>query len=147
MSESYTFRLAEPNDAPAFEAWIADNPQIDPKDLEAGMKRNNPTVLTFAVCDPSGKVILFAPVYAVMNLAYIAMNPEARASEKMQALATLLDGAAAFAVQFGVREINTLTRSDYGVAKWALAHGFEVDARELFRCDLNKLMEVPEQAV
>ena len=147
MPESYTFRLAVPDDATAFAAWAAENPQIDPKDLEAGLKRTNPTVVTFAVCDAGGKVILFAPVYAVMNLAFIGFNPEARASEKVRALETLLNGAAAFAVQFGVREINTLTKTGYGVAKWAAANGFVADDRELFRYDINKAMDVQEQVV
>lgn len=139
MSE-WNFRLAEPADAEAFSKWAAENQQIDEKDLQAGMGKNNPTVLTFVV-EKDGKPILFAPLHLAAVLDYIGMNPDSRASEKVQGLNVLKDGVAAFMVQFGVREIQTLTKPEYGVAKWALANGFEQDVRETLRLNLNKEMQ------
>ena len=138
MSE-WKFRLAEPADAEAFSRWAATNPQIDQKDLLAGMGKNNPTVLFF-VADHKGVAISFAPVYLSATLAHLAFNPDARASEKMQSLNVLTDGVSALMVQYGVREITTLSKEDYGVAKWAVANGFEKEDRQLFKLDLNKIL-------
>ena len=138
---NWVFRLAVPDDAEAFSRWAAENDQIDQKDLLAGTKAVNPTVLTFAVEDGDGKVVAFAPFYLNAALAHLGFNPEARASEKMKALQTMLDGAAAFFVQFGVREILTLSKPEYGVAQWALTHGFESEPRQLLKYDLNRAMK------
>ena len=141
IKSNWTFRLAKPEDAEAFSKWAAENDQIDQKDLLAGTKAANPTVLTFAVEDGEGKVVAFAPFYLNAALAHLGFNPEARASEKMTALQMMLDGAAAFFVQFGVREILTLSKSEYGVAQWALTHGFESESRQLLKFDLNRAMK------
>jgi hypothetical protein len=135
----WKFRLAQPEDAEAFSHWATENPQIDPKDAWSGLKRNNPTVLTF-VAEKDGKAVAFAPIYLSAVLAHLAFNPDARASEKMQALDVLMDGTMAFMVQMGIREIQTMSEPKYGVAKWALAHGFEQDPRSLFRLDINREM-------
>jgi len=135
----WKFRLAEPADAEAFAHWTTENPQIDPKDAWSGLNRTNPTVLTF-VAEHDGKAVAFAPIYLSAVLAHLAFNPEARASEKMQALDVLKDGTMGFLVQYGIREIQTMSEPEYGVAKWALAHGFEQDPRSLFRLDVNKEM-------
>jgi hypothetical protein len=138
MSE-WTFGLAEPADAPAFSKWAAENPQIEQKDLLAGMKSNNPTVITFAV-RKDGVAVAFAPVYAQMILAHLGFNPESDGKDKLRALQMLTDGVMAFVVQFGVYEIATLSKEEYGVAKWAAAHGFEKDDRQFFKLDINKLL-------
>src|SRR5579863_3692440 len=138
MSE-WVFRLAEPSDAEAFSHWSAENPQIDRKDLLLGMKANNPTVLTF-VAEKDGITVAFVPVFLSAMIAHLGFDPKARASEKMKALSVLKDGLMAFFVQFGIRELNTLSKSDYGIAKWAIANGFETDGRELFRLDLTREM-------
>ena len=135
----WTFRLATPSDAEAFAKWTAENPQIDPKDIEAGLKRNNPTVVVFAV-EKDGVAVAFAPFYCQMTLAHLGFNPDSSASEKLRALNVMLDGATAFAVRFGVREITTMSRADYGVAQWAVRHGFEVDDRQLFKFDINTVL-------
>ena len=135
----WKFRLAEPADAEAFAHWTTENPQIDPKDAWSGLNRTNPTVLTF-VAEHDGKAVAFAPIYLSAVLAHLAFNPEARASEKMQALDVLKDGTMGFLVQYGIREIQTMSEPEYGVAKWALAHGFEQDPRSLFRLDVNQEM-------
>lgn len=137
----WTFRLAKPEDAEEFSKWAAENDQIDQKDLLAGTKAVNPTVLTFVVEDRDGKIITFAPFYLNAVLAHLGFNPEARASEKMKGLQTMLDGVAAFFVQFGVREILTMSKPEYGVAQWALTHGFEAEPRQLLKFDLNKAMK------
>lgn len=136
---SWQFRLAEPTDAEAVSKFVAENPQIDPKDVLNGMKKNQPTVLWF-VAEDDGVVVAAAPVFLSAVLAHLAFNPDARASEKMQAMNVLKDGVTAFMVQFGIREIQTLSLPEYGVAKWAVGHGFEQDPRLLFRLDLNKEM-------
>jgi len=143
MSGQWTFRLAVPEDAEAFARWAAGNPLIDPKDLQTGLKKNNPTILFFAV-EKDGVVQAFAPLYCPMILAYLGFNPEATSEDKKQAMQTLLDGVSAFAVQFGIREIITLSKEKYPVAQWALAHGFEIDPRQLLKLDLNKIMESAE---
>ena len=136
----YKFRLAEPADAPFFAKWAAENPQIDPADIDAGLQKNNPTSTTFAVENEKGEVVAFAPFYCQFALAHLGFNPDARAAEKMIALNTMLDGAMAFAVQFGIREIVTLSKPDYGVAKWATEHGFDCDDRQQFKFDINKVL-------
>lgn len=138
MSE-VKFRLAEPADAEAFSKWARANSQIDPKDLAAGQKENNPTVLTF-VAKKNGVPIVFAPVFLSAVLAHLVPNPDATSAEKKQAMQVLLDGAMAFFVQWGIREIQTLSKPEYGMAKWAMAHHFEQDPRSLFRLDLNREM-------
>lgn len=142
MAESkMTFRLAVEGDAPAFADWVAQNPQVDQKDLMAGTKKNNPTVLTFVV-ESDGKPILFAPLYLAAILAHLGFNPEARASEKMRALQVLTDGVMAFMLQFGIREILALTKPDYGVAQWGLKHGFDLESRSLLKMDMNPILEI-----
>lgn len=138
MSE-WAFGLAEPADAEVFSAGVLGNPQVDPQDMLAGQGKKNPTVLTFVV-KKDGVAVAFAPVYLAAVLAHLSLNPDTRASEKIQALEMLRDGVMAFMVQFGIREIQTLSKPEYGVAKWAVDHGFEQDGRSLFRLDLNKEM-------
>ena len=142
MSE-YTFRLADETDAPAIARWVTENNQIDPEDVQLGLKKNSPTAVYFIVeCD--GKPIVCAPLICVMHLCHLAFNPAARASEKLNAMQTLFDGVTAFAVQYGVRRIQTLTLPEYGVAKFALAHDFVADDRTLLTLDINKLL--PDQS-
>lgn len=138
----YTFRFAEEKDAPAISQWVAENSQIDPIDVQAGLKTNSPTAVYFVV-EKDGKPVAFAPFICVMQLCHLGFDPEARAAEKLKALNVMLDGAIAFAVQYGIRQITTLTKEDYGIAKWAAAHGFEKDGRDLFRLDINKLLPKP----
>jgi hypothetical protein len=140
MSE-WNYRLAQPEDAEAFAQWAATNPQIDPKDLEAGMRKNNPTVLT-VVAELDGVAVAFAPVYLSAVLAHLGFNPDADPKDKLKALDVLRDGTAALMVQFGIREITTLSKPEYGVAKWAVKHNFEQEPRQLFRLDLNAQMAV-----
>jgi hypothetical protein len=94
------------------------------------------------VAEKDGVPMLFAPLRLSAMLAYLVPNPESRASEKLQAMDGIKDVVMAFMVQYGVREILTLTQPEYGVAKWALAHGFEEEPRKLLRLDLNKEMTV-----
>ena len=135
----WNFRLAQPSDAAAFSDWIVANPQIDPKDVEAGAGKTNPTALIF-VAEKDGVPVAFAPVYLSAVLAHLGLNTESRAADKLQALAVLKDGVMAFMVQYGIREIQTLSLPEYGVAKWALANGFEQDPRVLLRLDVNREM-------
>ena len=139
MSE-FTFRFAEPKDAEAFSRWTGQNEQIDQKDVQAASKAQNPTVLYF-VAEKDGVPIAFAPVYLAAVLAHLGLNPAARVADRLQALEVLKDGVSAFMVQYGVREIQTLSLPEYGVAKWAASKGFDPDSRTLFRLDLNKEME------
>lgn len=146
MSESkWNFRLAEPKDAEDFSRWAATNGQIDPKDLLSGMQKNNPTVQFFVV-EKDGVPITFAPVYVAAMLAHLGINPDARGADVLKSLDVLTDGVMAFMVQFGVREINTLTKPAYGMAKWAARHGFEQDDRLVYRLDINKQMAVAPKA-
>jgi len=135
----WSFRLAQPEDAQAFANWAAHNPQIDSADLEAGMAKTNPTVLTF-VAEKDGVPVVFAPVYLTATLAHLAFSPEVEGMDRLRALNVLKDGVAAFMVQHGIREIQTKTIEGYPVAQWALKHGFEVDGRQTLTLDLNHEM-------
>jgi hypothetical protein len=136
----WSFRLAEPRDAEAFAAWSLGNPQIDPKDREAGTKKQNPTVIYF-VAEHDGEIISFAPLYAQMVLPFLVFNPKSNAKDRKQALQTLMDGVSAVAVQFGIREIATLSKEKYPVAKWALKNKFKLDPRQTLKWNLNEAME------
>jgi hypothetical protein len=136
---TWVFRGAVPEDAAAFAAWVENNPQIEPRDVAAAAKKHNPSVVYF-VAEKDGVAVAFAPVFLSVVLAHLGFNPASRASEKLQAMDVLKDGVMAFMVQFGIREIQTLSKPEYGIAKWALAHGFEQDDRSLFRLDVNKEM-------
>lgn len=135
----WSFRLAEPADAPAFAKWVAENPQIDPQDVNAALKENNPTVLYFCATK-DGVPVAFAPLFCSMTLAHLAFDPASEGRDRLRAMKTLIEGVTAFAVQYGIREITTLTREEYPVGAWALKHGFDKDSRELFRLDINKQM-------
>ena len=138
MSE-WTFRLATPEDADKFADWVRTNSQIDPADVLRTVHGNNPTCVTFVACCDD-RPVAFVPVYAAAMIAHLGFDLQARASEKMQAMQVLFDGITAFFTQYGIRELAVLTREDYGIAKWAAAHGFEKDGRDLFRFDINKVL-------
>lgn len=142
---NWKFRLAEPSDAEAFSRWSAENPQIDAADLLAGTKEKNPTVLFFVV-EKEGVVVSFAPLYLQFALPHLGFNPEADGKDKLTALQMLIDGVSGIAVQYGLREIVTLSKPEYPVARWALKHGFEMDSRQQFKMDLNHTLEQPGSA-
>lgn len=139
----WEFRLAGPADAEAFSRWVVQNPQVDRADIEAGKKKNNPTVVFFAV-EKDGIVQAFAPLYCQMTLAHLGFNPEAEGKDKLHAMQMLIDGVAAFAVQYGVHEITTLSKETYPVAQWAVKHGFDLEPRQVLKLDLNKILELAE---
>lgn len=139
----WKFRLAQASDAEAFSRWSVLNPQVDRADLLAGMKKNNPTVIYFAV-EKDGVVQAFAPLYCQMTLAHLGFNPEAEGKDKLRAMQMLIDGVSAFAIQYGVHEITTMSKEDYPVAKWAVKHGFDLDPRQSFKLDLNKTLKLAE---
>lgn len=138
MSE-WEIRFAEPADAPQFAEWIAKNPQIYPDDVESGLKENNPTSLTFVVTH-NGKPVWFAPMYAQFCLAHLGVNPESDSDERKFALKYLLAGVTGFALEYGIREITTMTKDEYPVAVVAKRLGFKKDplGREQFKMDINK---------
>lgn len=137
---TWNFRLAELADAADFSKWAAENEQVDEADLLAGTKKKNPTVLFFAV-EKDGVVVTFAPLYLQLTLAHLGFNPDADGKDKLRGMQMLIDGVSAVAVQYGIREITTLSKPDYPVAKWALKHGFDLDARQVFKMDLNKVLD------
>ncbi len=83
MSE-WSFRGAEPADAEAFAKWVEANPQIEPSDIDAAAKKNQPTVLYFTV-EKDGVPIAFAPVYLQIALAHLGFNPDADGKDKLEA--------------------------------------------------------------
>jgi hypothetical protein len=139
----WNFRLAGATDAEAFTKWAFENPQIDRADIWAATKKKNPTVVFFAV-EKDGVVQTFAPFYAQMILAHLGFNPDAGAEDRKHALQVMLDGASAFAVQYGIREIVTLSKEEYPVAQWAMKNGFDLEPRQVLKLDLNKAMEPVE---
>jgi hypothetical protein len=137
MMNEYTFRLVEAKDAPAISRWVAENQQIDPKDKQLCWTQTSPMAVYFIV-EKDGEPIAYAPLLFVLHLCHLAFAPTSRASERVHAMQTLLDGTKEFAVEAGVHRIQTLTLPDYGVAKWALAHGFVADDRVLLTLDIPK---------
>ena len=142
MSE-WRFRAAESTDAEAFSKWVAENDQIEPRDLLTALSHNNPTTIFFVV-ERDGKPILFAPFYCQMMLAYLGFNPDSDGKDRLKALQTMLDGAMGFAVQFGIHEIATLSKENYPVARWAVGHGFELESRQFFKFDINRVLSEAE---
>jgi hypothetical protein len=140
MSETqgWQFRLAGPDDAEAFTRWTLSNPLIDPRDIEAGKKKNNPTVVYFAVENSDGVVMGFTPVYLQMTLAHLVLNPDVSSEEIKRTLKMGLDGVVAFAASYGIHELTMLSRAEYPVAKWAMRQGFELDPRQFFKLDIGK---------
>lgn len=137
MSE-WGFRMAEPADAEAFAKWVAQNPYIDPKDVEDANPENNPSVLYFVVTY-DGTPVAFAPLYFSLHLAHLGFNPDAKPELRKDALAKIRDYVAAFAYQLGIRSITTLTKKNYPVAWWARHQGkFVPDSREFYKLDLNE---------
>lgn len=136
---TWSYRLAEPSDTPAFAEWVRTNPQIDRGDVQRTTKEKNPTCLFLVACC-DGKPVAFAPVIQQMHLCHLAFAPESQREERKAAMAGLLDFACGLAVQMGIREITTLTRSSYPMSQVAVRLGFDRDDRELFRFDINKAM-------
>src|ERR1700674_5246479 len=128
-TSEWVFRGAEPADAEAFAKWVEANPQIETRDVNAAAKKNQPTVLYF-VSEKDGVPVAFAPVYLQLAVAHMAFAPDADGRDKLEAMQRLLNGAVAFAIQFGVREIVTLSKEEYPVAKWGLKHGFDLEPRQ-----------------
>lgn len=149
MSElqDWKFRLAEPSDAAAFSKWSISNPLIAQKDIDAAQKKNNPTVVYFAVENPAGKVVVFAPVYAQMVIAHLGFAPESTAEGRKQAMQVGVNGIMDFAAKWGVREVVTLSKEEYPVAQWALQHGFDLEPRQLLKLDMNKQAAKAEEEI
>lgn len=135
----WEFRLAGPDDAASFAKWTAENTQIDDADKIAALKKNNPTVLWFCVTK-DGIVQAFTPVYLQAAAPHLGFNPDADDKDKLRALEMLMDGVAGFMVQYGIREIVTLSKPEYLMAKWAVNHGFDLEPRQVLKLDLNKAM-------
>ena len=144
MSE-WEIRFAEPADAPLFAEWIVKNPHIYPDDVEAGLRKNNPTALTFVVTH-NGTPVWFAPMYASFSLAHLGVNPESDPEERKYALNFMLNAVARFALEYGIREITTMTKDDYPVATIAKRKGFKKDpiGREQFKLNLNKFFKLKD---
>lgn len=130
MPGKMTFRFAQPKDAETFARWAAGNRQIDPKDLEAATKKQNPTT-TFLVIEDEGQVVLAMPVYLMMRIGYLLFNPAADKDSREAAMEKMLQAVQAFAMTYQVN-LDVLTRRGIPVAEWARAHDFNPDARELF---------------
>jgi hypothetical protein len=113
-------------------------------DVLRTIKGNNPTCIFLVACF-EGKPVTFAPLVCQMHLCHLAFSPDARASEKLKAVSGLLDFAMGLAVQFGIREITTMSRSSYPMGKVAEHLGFEKDSRELFWFDINKVLNSAAQ--
>lgn len=130
MNGALTVRIAGEGDAEKFAQWISESRHIPVEDVKASLKENNPTSVTLVIeCD--GKVLLFAPTYAIALLGFIGINPEATPRERMKALEAIKRAAQSFWGMHGVTSIATLSREDYPVAKWALGHGFSLEPRQV----------------
>lgn len=139
MSDVWDFRAAGPEDAESFAKWIAENPQIDEADKLSVLKANNPTVVWFCATK-NGIVQSFAPVYLQAIVGHLGFNPDADGKDKLRSLQMLIDGVSGFMVQYGVREIVTMSKEEYPIAQWAMKHDFSLEPRQMLKLDLNKVM-------
>ena len=139
MSE-WSYRIAEPADAEAFSRWVAENPRIDPQDVQDGLNKNNPTALTFVAC-LDGTPIWFAPLYLSAHLAHLGVKPESDAETRKTGLEGLMNFVGFFMASQGIRQITTLTKEKYPIARWAKKHGFKVDPRQFFKWNLGEWMK------
>lgn len=139
MQGELTVRIAQESDSEEFAEWISQSKHIPIDDVRASLKENNPTSVTLVI-ELDGKVLLFAPTYAVALLGFIGFNPDAEPRERIKALEAIKNAAQAFWGMHGVTSIATLTREDYPIARWAMNHGFEVDTRQVL-----VLKSVPER--
>jgi hypothetical protein len=128
--------MAVKEDAPEFAKWVANNPDIPSRDVQAGLSKNNPTALCF-VAEKDGKAVAFAPLHLAAVLDYLGLSPDASAADKLRALKMLQDGVSHFMLGYGVSEIQTLSQPEYGIAKWAVKNHFEEEPRKLFRLNLS----------
>jgi hypothetical protein len=144
MSE-WEIRFATPEDAPLFAEWIVKNPQIYPEDVADGTKEKNPTSQTFVVTH-NGKPVWFAPMYLQFHLAHLGVNPESDSDERKDALKYLLTGIMGFALEYGIREITTMTKDAYPVAVVAKRMGFKKDpqGREQFKLNIGQFFKSKE---
>ena len=92
------------------------------------------------VAEKNGKPVGFAPVYLQATVPHLGFDPESGADDRKTAMAVLMDGVSALMVQYGVREITTLSKERYPIARWALQNNFDLDARQVFKLDLNRIM-------
>jgi hypothetical protein len=84
------------------------------------------------------KTVLAVPAYAAMIIAFLVFNPETDGRERIKGLEKMKQALSIFSAYHGIREINTYTTPDRGVAKWALNHGFETEERKVLRLNLNE---------
>lgn len=140
MSAPINFRFAVPEDAPAFADWAAKNPDIPVKDVKAALTENNPTCKVLII-ESGGTPVLYVPVYCALRIAYLGFNPEIT-NEKLRvgAMNAMLLYLRAFAKEFGVNEIDCLTKEGYPVARWAEKHGFEPENRQLYTAKVKPLV-------
>ena len=143
----WNYRLATNADSEMFTKWTAENPQISLEECVAGNGKNHPTVL-YCVAEKDGVPIAFCPIYLSGVLAYVGLNPDSRAAEKVQALDGLKLFIEALLVQYGIRDLWTPYAENDGVAQWAGKRGFVLNTQPRLWLDLNKEMaEVPEVPV
>lgn len=128
-------RFAEARDTESFAKWAVENRQIDRQDIMAATKEQNPTT-TYLVIEKEGVPVMFMPVYMALRIGYLGFNPEAGREQRQAAMEMMLRAVVAFAHLYQLGTVDVLTKSAYPVAKWAEAHGFNPDPRELFKLTL-----------
>jgi hypothetical protein len=126
------FRFANHDDAGPFTKWACENKDIPLRDIDSARKENNPTATVLVIETDEGVPILYAPGYCALMIAYLGFNPEATERQKIEAMSKMLEALKAFSANFGINEIEVLSRPEYSVAKWAIKHGFKQDERQLF---------------
>lgn len=124
--KNINLRFANSEDAVPFAEWAANNEDIPRKDIESAMAA--PGLATLVV-EIDGTPILYVPLYAVLNIAYLGFNPAARRTQRLVAMDAMLKALEEFARQNKISEVQTLSKEEYPIAKWAIKHGFKVDSR------------------
>jgi hypothetical protein len=147
MSDGMTLRFAEARDTESFAKWAAENRLIDRGDIMAATKEQNPTT-TYLVIEKEGVPVMFMPVYMALRIGYLGFNPEAGREQREAAMEMMLRAVVAFAQLYQIGTVDVLTKSKYPVARWAQAHGFNADPRELFilKCGAQAASTAPQPA-
>lgn len=128
--------LETPEEISQLAEFIGKNPDI-PLDDVNGLKAS-PSSVVLMVSDDEGKVLLMLPWYPLFVVPFFGFNPEANPRERIKAMNAALPIIEAAAKRFGIAHIAGMTRPEYGIAQWAMKHGFEPDQRQAFVKTLEK---------
>jgi len=108
-------------------SWVASHPDIPQSDIRLGSK-NSLTLVALK----DGVPILFVPLVLALQIAHLGFAPESPKEDRLEAMEAMLEEISGIALARQIGLVQTLSSEHYGVARWAVDHGFEADQRTLF---------------